>query len=104
MRDLAKTFSLRNLTLQAIFVAIIVVAIAGLSRQSLLLEWSALVATILLVVADPLTVPNKVRAMPLSALPAAQVIPTPAIERKIFYQRKTGQATSVPKALFPSKA
>jgi hypothetical protein len=98
MRDLAKTFGARILTLQVIFVAIIVVAIAGLSRQSTLLEWSALVATILLVVADPLTIRNKV-----GATPTTEVVEDPAIERKIFNPNKTGQTTPVSSNLIASK-
>jgi hypothetical protein len=99
MRNLAKTISVRILTLQVVFVAIIAVAIVGLSRQSPLLECSALVATVLLVVADPLTIANKV-----GATATAKAVEAPAIERKIFNPNKVGQATSVPKPLFASKA
>jgi hypothetical protein len=100
MRDLAKAFTLRSLTLQVILVAIIAVALAGLSRHSALLEWAALVATILLVVADPLTRPSKVGATPTAKV---KVVEAPAIERKIFTPSRTGKAKPVSEALFASK-
>ena len=90
MRDLAKNFSVRTLTLRVIFVAIVAVSIAGLSRQSPLLKWSALVATLILVVADPLTSHNKA-----GATPTAEGVEDSAIKRKIFNPDKTAQATPV---------
>jgi hypothetical protein len=79
MRDLAKHLSVRTLTLQFAFVAIVALSIAGLSRQSPLLEWSALVAAFILVAADPLTRRNKA-----GAAPTAERVKDPAIKRMIF--------------------
>jgi len=64
MRHLAWNLSLRTLTLQLIFAAVVGVCMMGVSRHSPLLEWSALGATLALLVADPLTSPHKVGATP----------------------------------------
>ena len=98
MRDLATKLSVRTLTLQVIFVAIVAVSVAGLSRTSPLLEWSALVATLILVVADPLTSHNKA-----GATPTAERVEGSAIARKIFDPNKTAQATPGSSALIASK-
>src|ERR1700730_4414850 len=87
MRDLATKLSVRTLTLQVIFIVIVAVSVAGLSRKSPLLEWSALVATLILVVADPLTSHNKA-----GATPTAEGVEDSAIARKIFDSNKTAQA------------
>lgn len=98
MRDLAKNFSVRTLALQVIFVAIVAVSVAGLSRQSQLLTWSALVATLILVVADPLTRRNRA-----GATQAAEAKEDSAIKRKIFSPNKTAPVTPVSSALIASK-
>jgi hypothetical protein len=98
MRDLAKNFSVRTLSLQVIFVAIVAVSIAGLSRHSPLLKWSALVATLILIVADPLTRRNKAAA----TRTAAQVEDS-AIKRKILNPNIPAQAKPVSGALIASK-
>jgi hypothetical protein len=98
MRDLAKTFSVRTLTLQVIFVIIVAISVAGLSRQSPLLEWSALGATLFLIVADPLTSFNKA-----GATPVAEGVEDSAIKRELLNSNKTAQATPVSAALIASK-
>jgi hypothetical protein len=98
MRDLAKNLSVRTLTLQFIFVAIVAISIAGLSWRSPLLKWSALVATLILVVADPLTRHNKAGATPI-----AEVVKDSAIKRKNLDPKKTAQATPVSSTLIASK-
>jgi hypothetical protein len=97
MRNLAKNISMRTLTLRVIFVAIIAVSVAGLSRHSPLLEWSALVATLFLVIADPLNSHNN------AAAPTAEGVDDSAIKGKIFNPNKTAQATLGPGALAASK-
>ena len=97
MRDLAKKLSVRTLTLQFIFVALIAVSIAGLSQNSPLLEWSALVATLILVVADPLTSHNKA-----SVAPTAEGVEDSAIKRKILDPKKT-DPPPLPSTLIVSK-
>jgi hypothetical protein len=62
MSYLAK--NIRTLALQLVFVAIIGVSAAGLYRQSLLLEWSAVVVTLVLLIADPLASPDRSDATP----------------------------------------
>lgn len=99
MRDLAKTLSIRTVFLQLIVLAIIAAAIAGLSWQSPLLEWFALVASILLVIADPLTVRNKGGAKPI-----AEVAEHGASEQKISTPNKKAQVAPVSKTLVASKA
>ena len=98
MRDLATKLSVRTLTLQVIFVAIVAVSVAGLARTSPLLEWSALVATLILVVADPLTSHNKA-----GATPTAERVEDSAIARKIFDPNKTAQAKPGSSPLIASK-
>jgi len=98
MRNLANNFKVRTLIVQVIFVAIVAVAIAGLSRQSTLLEWSALVATVFLVVADPLTSRHKA-----GATPTAEGVEDSAVKREILSSSKTAQATPVSGALIASK-
>jgi hypothetical protein len=98
MRILAKNFSGRTLVVQLIFVAIIAASIAGVARHSLLLEWSALVATLCLVVLDPLTSRDRVRATP----PAAPADDS-AIKGKFFNPSKTAQPTPESGALITSK-
>jgi hypothetical protein len=98
MRDLATKLNVRTLTLQVIFVAIVAVSVAGLARKSPLLEWSALVATLILVVADPLTSHNKA-----GATPSAGRVEDSAIARKIFDPNKTVPATPVSSTLIASK-
>jgi hypothetical protein len=98
MRDLAKHLSVRTLTLQVIFVAIVAVSIVGLSRQSPLLEWSAMVATLILVVADPLT-----RFKKAAATRTAEGVEDSAIKRKIFNPNIPPQARPVPGAPIASK-
>jgi hypothetical protein len=97
MRDLAKNFSVRTLTLQVIFVTVVAVSIAGLSLRSPLLEWSALVATLILVIADPLTRRNNA-----PAARTAEGVEESAINRKVFAPN-TAQATPVSGALIASK-
>ena len=98
MRDLATKLSVRTLTLQVIFVAIVAVSVAGLAQKSPLLEWSALVATLILVVADPLTRHNKA-----GATPTAERVEDSAIARKIFDSNKTAQAQPGSRTLIASK-
>lgn len=98
MRDLAKNLSVRTLTLQFIFVAVVAVSIAGLARKSPLLEWSALAATLILLVADPLTSDNKA-----GATPTAERVEDSAVARKIFDPNKTVPATPVSSTLIASK-
>ena len=98
MRTLAKHFSVRTLTLEVIFVVIIAVSIAGVSRHSLLLGLSALVATLLLVVADPLTTHYKA-----GPIPAATTADAPAISGRIFNPNKTAPAMPGSRALIASK-
>jgi hypothetical protein len=95
MRDLAKHLSVRTLTLQFIFVAVVALSIAGLSRQSPLLEWSALVATFILVVADPLTRRNKA-----GAKENAKRVKDLAMKRAIFEPNAPATPVSTP---IPSK-
>jgi hypothetical protein len=97
MRNLAKNISIRTLTLRVIFVAIIAVSVAGLSRHSPLLEWSALVAALFLVIADPLNSHNN------AAAPTAEGVDDSAIKGKIFNPNKTAQAPLGPGALVASK-
>lgn len=97
MRNLAKKVSMRTLTLRVIFVAIIAVSVAGLSRHSQLLEWSALVATLFLVVADPLNSHDNVPA------PTAEGVDSSAIKEKIFNPSKAAPATLGSGALVASK-
>jgi len=97
MRDLAKHLSVRTLTLQFIFVAIVAMSIAGLSWESPLLKWSSLVATLILVVADPLTSHQKA-----GTTPTAEGVEDSAIKRKIFDPNKTAPATPVSRTLIAS--
>jgi hypothetical protein len=98
MRNLAKHLSVRTLTLQFIFVAIVAMSIAGLSWESPLLKWSALVATLILVVADPLTSDQKA-----GATPTAEGVEDSAIKRAIFDPSKTAPSTSASSTLIASK-
>ena len=97
MRNLAKNVSMKTLTLRVIFIAIIAVSVAGLSRHSPLLDWTALVATLFLVVADPLNSNNNVAA------PTAEGADNSAIKEKIFSPNKTAPATLGSGALVASK-
>lgn len=98
MRILAKNFSVRTLTLEVISVVIIAVSIAGVSRHSLLLGLSALVATLFWVVADPLTTHDKAGAKPTAAR-----VEDSAIEGKLFDPNKTAPVTPGCGALIASK-
>ncbi len=98
MGNLANNFNVRTLILQVIFVAIIAVSIAGVARQSLLLEWSALIATLLLLVVDPLTSGDKV-----GATPTAEAVKDSAIKGTIFNLHNTAQATPGSGTLIASK-
>jgi hypothetical protein len=95
MRYLAKTFSVKTLTLQLVFVAIIAVSIAGVARHSPLLEWSALVATLVLLVADPLTSHAKAGATPR--------VENSAVKRKILAPNKTTESSAGSVALINSE-
>lgn len=64
MRYLAKKIRLRTLILPLVFVAIIVACMMGVSRHSLLLEWSSLAAILVLLIADPLTSQHMAGAVP----------------------------------------
>ena len=97
MRNLAKSISIKTLTSRVISVAIIAVPVIGLSRHSPLLEWSALVATLFLVVADPLNSRDNAPA------PTAEGVDDSAIKGKIFNPNKTAQATLGSGALIASK-
>lgn len=98
MHNLAKTFSIRTLMLHVAFIAVVAVSIAGLSRQSPLLMWTGLVATVLLVVvADPLTSPNK--AGVVSTVEGRE---DSAIKRKPVMPNNRVQVTSVSKAMIAS--
>jgi hypothetical protein len=92
MQYLAKNFSARTFAFQAIFVAIIGVCIAGVSRHSLLLEWSPLVATFVLLIADPLTSPHKA-SVQASVQANASAAPDSAVKRKVL---SPSQATPSP--------
>ncbi len=83
MRYLAKNFSAKTLLLQVLFVAIIAVSIAGVARHSPRLEWSVLVATLVLLVADPLTSRDRASATPR--------VEKSAVERKILAPNRTGE-------------
>jgi hypothetical protein len=98
MRILAKNLSARTLTLKGISVVIIAVSIAGVSRHSLLLGLSALVATLFWVVADPLTTHDKAGSQPTAAK-----VDDPAINGRIFNPNKTALATAGSRALIASK-
>ena len=91
MRYLAKNFSVKTLISQVIFVAIIAVSIAGVARHSPRLEWSVLVATLVLLVADPLTSRNRASATPR--------VEKSAIQRKILAADRTGENSPVSVAL-----
>lgn len=97
MRDLAKRLSVRTLTLPFIFVAMVAVSIAGLSLQSPLLEWSALVATFILVVADPMTRRNKT-----AATRTTEGVKDSAMKRTIF-DPNTARATPMSATPIASK-
>jgi hypothetical protein len=97
MRNLAKNISIRTLTLRVIFVAIIAVSVLGLSRHSPLLEWSALVSTLFLVIADPLNSHDN------AAAPTAEGVDDSAIKEKIFNPYQTAQATLGSGALVATK-
>ena len=98
MRYLAKNFSVRSLILQVIFVTIMVVCIAGVSRHSPLLEWSALVATLVLLVADPLTSHNKA-----GATPRAAGMGDSAVKRNILSPNNRAQSAAGSGALITSQ-
>jgi len=98
MRTLAKNLNARTLTLELIFVVIIAASIAGVSRHSLLLGLSALVATLLLVVVDPLTTHDKAGPMPAAATADAS-----PINGRIFNPSKTAPAMAGSRALIASK-
>jgi hypothetical protein len=97
MRNLANSISIKTLTLRVIFVAITVVPVIGLSRHSPLLGWSALAATLFLVVADPLNGHDNAPA------PPAEGVDDSAIKGKVFNPNKTAQATLGSGALVASK-
>lgn len=98
MRYLAKNFSVKTLTLQLIFVAIIAVSIAGVARHSPLLEWSALIAIFVLLVADPLASHDKVGATPSTA-----GVKDSAVSRRIFTPNKTSESIADSVALINSQ-
>jgi len=98
MRYLAQNFSVRTLLLQLIFVAIIAVSIAGVARHSLLLAACALVATLALLVADPLTSHDKAGATPSTA-----GVEDSAVQRKILATNKTAESTAGSVALINSQ-
>jgi hypothetical protein len=98
MRILAKNFSVRTLTLEVIFVVILAVSIAGVSRHSLLLGLSALVTTLFLVVADPLTTHDKAGPKPTAA-----TADDSEINGRIFNPNKTAPATPGSRALIAFK-
>ncbi len=98
MRYLAKNFSVKTLTLQLIFVAIIAVSIAGVARHSPLLEWSALVAILVLLVADPLASHDKVAATPSTA-----GVKDSAVRRRILAPNKAAESIADSVALINSQ-
>ena len=97
MRNLAKTISIKTLTLRVIFAAIIAVPVIGLSRNSPLLGWSALVATVFLVIADPLNSHDHAPAT------TAEGVGDSAIKGKILNPNKTVQAPLGSGTLIASK-
>ena len=64
MRYLAKNIGVRSLLLHVLFVTIVAVCLAGVSRHSLVLEWSPLVAALVVLIADPLANLDKADAAP----------------------------------------
>jgi hypothetical protein len=95
MRYLAKNFGVKTLTLQVIFVAIIAVSIAAVARHSPLLEWSVLGATLVLLVADPLTSRDKAGATPR--------VENSAVKGKILAPNKTAESSASSVALINSQ-
>ena len=87
MQYLAKNFSVKSFALQVVFVAIVGVCIAGVSRHSLLLAWCPLVATFILLIADPLTA-SRQTSVHVDTAPA----PDPAAKRRVLSPSKAAQS------------